>query len=59
MTREATLVMDRDRLEKLRKRYQLAVDNNEKQFEFEGNLLVLDYAKYMIEYLDFQFRKRV
>jgi hypothetical protein len=40
----------------LKKRYDEAVENDEKTFIFEGNEYLLDYAKYMIEYLEGVFR---
>jgi len=32
-------------------KYNIAVENKEKSFIFFGNELVVDYAKYLIEYL--------
>jgi hypothetical protein len=38
--------------ELLRARHRLAVANGEKQFEFENNTYLTDYAKYVLQYLD-------
>jgi hypothetical protein len=35
----------------LKKEYQKAVNENVKTFSIEGHLLVVGYAKYLIEYL--------
>ena len=38
----------------LRKRCDQAVKDNEEEFEFQGNQLVVSYAKYLLEYLESQ-----
>jgi|TARA_Y100000310_G_scaffold51147_1_gene47185 hypothetical protein len=40
----------------LKKRYNEAVENNEKVFIFEGNEYLVDYAKHMIKYLEGVFK---
>jgi hypothetical protein len=42
----------RPRLEALKKRYQEAVESKAENFTFDGHLILTDYAKYMIEYLE-------
>ena len=37
---------------RLRARYDLAVDNNEEQFEFEGDEYLTAYVKYLLQYLE-------
>lgn len=43
------------KLTKLRKEYLEAVQKGDEQFTFEGNVLLVCYAKYLIEYLEMQF----
>ena len=48
------LEFDREKTEKFRKAYSLAKikQNGSKTFLFEGHEFVLDYAKYLLEYLE-------
>ena len=39
---------------KLKKAYQEALKNNETIFIFEGHELLINYAKYLLQYLDMQ-----
>jgi len=38
--------------------YEQTVTLKNKQFEFEGNVYVTDYAKYLIQYLEGKMRPR-
>ncbi len=39
-------------LRALKKRYELAVADKEETFEFQGEELLTEYAKYLIEYAE-------
>jgi hypothetical protein len=52
MPQRPTIQFDKEKLEKLKKDYRWATDNNVKTFKFDGHVLLVDYAKYMIEYLE-------
>jgi hypothetical protein len=41
----------------LKKEYGIAVKEQKQTFMFEGHLLLTDYAKYLIEYLDSQYKQ--
>lgn len=43
---------DRKKLKELKRRYTIAMRDNQDIFVFEGKELVTGYAKYMIEYLE-------
>lgn len=47
---------DRKKVLLLRQRYERAVQEGEKQFTFDGEELLTAYAKYMLEYLERQFK---
>lgn len=47
---------DRAKLARLKTAYEAAKASNMEQFEFEGHTLLVGFAKYMIEYLDMQFK---
>ena len=38
----------------LRKRCDQAIKDGEEEFEFQGNQLIVSYAKYLLEYLESQ-----
>lgn len=38
--------------------YEKAVNNNHKEFTYECNLLLVTYAKYLIEYVNLERQKR-
>lgn len=42
----------------LKKDYAKAVDSQLTTFEFKGEMLVTNYAKYLIEYLATEFKKK-
>jgi hypothetical protein len=44
---------------RLRKRYERAVRDGEDQFTFEGNDILVSYAKHVLEYLDRQFKHAI
>lgn len=50
-----TLSFDKITYQRLKKEYQLSVDNNVEVFVFDGHELLTNYAKYMIEYLKSKF----
>jgi hypothetical protein len=54
---EHMLQFDYTKLKKLQKCYDKAVAKNEKQFTFEGAVLLTDYAKYLLEYLNMAIKK--
>lgn len=41
----------------LRKAYNRALHTNQNQFAFEGREVLVDYAKYLLEYLESEFGK--
>jgi hypothetical protein len=43
---------DKARKERLREAYDAAVAEGKEQFVFDGAVLVVGYAKYLLEYLD-------
>ncbi len=43
---------NREKLVELKKMYETSVKNNVEVFIFEGNELLTDYAKYLIQYLE-------
>jgi len=45
------------KLIKLKRAYQNAVNQKKLQFDFEGQALLVPYAKYLIEYLEMKFGK--
>jgi len=50
-----SILFTRQKLEELRNQHDHARAMGMKQFEFHGNPLLTDYAKYLIEYLEMQF----
>lgn len=36
----------------LKKEYNKAVKENKKQFNYKGNILLTDYAKYLLQYME-------
>lgn len=42
---------DKSRYEKLKKCYNQAIKNKKEQFPFEGEMLLVSYAKYLLEYI--------
>lgn len=51
----AMVNFDKKKFLALKKAYNKAKKDNKKVFEFEGNQLLVDYAKYLIEYLEPKF----
>jgi len=41
---------------RLKTRYDKAVMDGEKEFTFDGDVFVTDYAKWLIEYLETKFK---
>jgi len=46
----------RKSFEELKKEYEKAVDAKDDVFLFQGQEILVSYAKYLIEYLDTQFK---
>ena len=46
-----------DLFRKLKKEYNKAVSLKAESFMFEGNELLVSYAKYLIQYLETKFRR--
>lgn len=58
MTLEPHMIrFDRAGREALRKAYARAVDKGKLEFTHNGHLYMVDYAKYLLEYLDSQLGK--
>jgi hypothetical protein len=53
------ITFDLAQAKRLKKAYDKAVANEVDQFEFEGLPWVTGYAKYLIEYLETQFREKL
>lgn len=51
-----TITFTRKKLKALTRRYNEAVEKKEEQFVFEGSELLTAYAKYLIQYLESQFK---
>ena len=51
----STIDFNKEKVDKLRKEYNKARANNKTQFVFEGKDILVDYAKYLLEYLDSRF----
>ncbi|HYE68811.1 MAG TPA: hypothetical protein VEA58_09385 [Anaerovoracaceae bacterium] len=49
------VTFDKPKLERLKKVYQKAVEDKKESFIFEGNEYVVNFTKYVIEYLESQF----
>lgn len=47
-----TITFTPEKRDELRAAYDLAVENGEEVFEFEGNEVLVDYAKYLLMHLD-------
>jgi hypothetical protein len=53
-----TIDFDKEKLNELKAAYHKAKRENLEQFDFEGQTLLVSYAKYLIEYLDLQFTRQ-
>jgi hypothetical protein len=51
-----TISVDKPTFSRLKNEYQNAVDNSKNTFIFDGNELVTNYAKYLIEYFTPMFK---
>ena len=56
ITMSNTLSVDKSTFSRLKTEYQKAVDNSKNTFMFDGNELLTDYAKYLIEYFTPMFK---
>ncbi len=52
MTNNPTITWNRPKLERFQRAYQRAVKAQTGTFTFDGYEFVLDYAKYLIQYLE-------
>jgi len=50
-----SVTIDENGFKELKETYAAAVEDGETEFYFEGNLYVVSYAKYLIEYLEEKF----
>lgn len=57
MSEQKYISWDKLMAKRLKKRYQQAVENGEKDFTFEGNEFVTNFAKYLLEYLESRLGK--
>ena len=58
MARDVTLIeWNREKLERFKRVYRKSGAGGRQVFEFEGYEFVLDYAKYLIEYLETKLEK--
>jgi Fe-S cluster biosynthesis and repair protein YggX len=55
--KQRTISINPATLSRLKKAYKEAVDKNQSQFMFEGNVLVTGYAKYLIQYMEMRLEK--
>ena len=51
------LTVTEDGLNELQNAYNRAVDKGDGEFDFKGHTLLVDYAKYLIEYLVNKFKE--
>jgi hypothetical protein len=51
-----TMNFDRPKTKRLRAAYTAATAAGQDQFDFDGHALLTAYAKYLLDYLDNQFR---
>lgn len=51
-----TITFTKEVLKELKAEYNKSVENKIEIFDFKGNALLTDYAKYLIEYLDDKFK---
>jgi hypothetical protein len=49
----------RPMLDRFKVAYQHAAGKQHSQFEFDGNLFVVGYAKYLIEFLETKFKEPI
>ncbi len=52
MDNSEKITYTKESIERLRKRYEEAIAGGDDRFTFEGNEYMIDYAKYMLEYLE-------
>jgi len=46
-----TTTFDKNKYQELKHAYELAIEDNKEQFNFYGEILLVSYAKYLLEYL--------
>ncbi len=49
------MTFTKEKLSELRDQYNIAVQNNQETFFFDGSELLVSYAKYLIQHLELQF----
>lgn len=57
MTDRKMIDFDRPKLDRLKKDYDKAKASGAEQFTFDGEVYLVSYAKYVIEYLESQFKR--
>jgi hypothetical protein len=50
------MTFDKEELSKLKKARGKAIEDGEESFTFNGELILVQYAKYLIEYLEKHFK---
>ena len=53
---QSSIEWTRSKLDKLKREYTKALHDNAKSFTFENHKLLVIYTKYLIEYLDNEFK---
>lgn len=51
-----TFSFDRENTKELREAYDTAVADGAEQFVFHGNVLLVSYAKFLLQYLEGRFK---
>jgi len=51
------VVITEETLKELKAEYEKHKENPDASFEFNGKTLLVNYAKYLIEYLEFEFEE--
>ncbi len=50
-------IFTKPKLEEFKAEYTKAINEDKSEFIFEGKIFIIGYAKYVIEYLEFEFSK--
>lgn len=51
------VMWDKDKLRRFKRKYKAVCKKGEDRFEFETNLFLTEYARYLIQYLEMEFEK--
>ena len=52
-----TIVFTYEKYRALKQQYEQALKDGKEEFTFEGHLLLVAYAKYLLEYLELQLKE--